>query len=167
MGVQGASHNSGSSGHSSMEASQSPSVSNSAATLMRQSSTVSGEAKHGSSTPSSSLQVLKAAAARAEKWKAEASAGTAGVPFTLFPILKARFWSVGRCVTWFDLFMFVSTYDILKLIVCSSPVKHSHNQAKSGPVNQLCFYRDSASINQSRQQFLLCCCTTNCLRSVC
>ena len=100
MGVQGASHNSGSSGHSSMEASQSPSVSNSAGTLMRQSSTVSGEAKHGSSAPSSSLQVLKAAAARAEKWKAEASAGTAGVPLpcvTLFLILTATLVSWPLC----------------------------------------------------------------------
>ena len=54
-----------------MEASQSPSVSNSAGNLMRQSSTVSGEAKNGSSA----VQVLKAAAARAEQWKAEAAAG--------------------------------------------------------------------------------------------
>lgn len=58
-----------------MEASQSPSVSNSAGNLIRQSSTVSGEAKNGSSVPLSALQVLKAAATRAEKWKAEASAG--------------------------------------------------------------------------------------------
>ena len=63
-----------------MEASQSPSVSNSAGNLMRQSSTVSGEAKNGGNVPSSALQVLKAAASRAEKWKAGASAGTAGAP---------------------------------------------------------------------------------------
>ncbi|KAL3130799.1 hypothetical protein ABBQ38_000136 [Trebouxia sp. C0009 RCD-2024] len=79
MGVQGACHNSGSSGHSSMEASQSPSVSNSAGALMRQSSTVSGEAKTGAGPGAGALQVLQAAAARAEKWKAEASAGAAGV----------------------------------------------------------------------------------------
>lgn len=59
-----------------MEASQSPSVSNSAGALMRQSSTVSGgEPKTGSGA----LQVLQAAAARAEKWKADAAEGAAGV----------------------------------------------------------------------------------------
>lgn len=80
--LQGASHNSGSSGHSSMEASQTPSVSNSAGALMRQSSTVSGEAKIGSGAGpgAGALQVLQAAAARAGKWKADASAGIAGVP---------------------------------------------------------------------------------------
>ena len=57
--------------------------------MMRQSSTVSGgEAKNGSSA----LQVLKAAAARAEKWKAEAAAGArlafshqSSIPLCLLP----------------------------------------------------------------------------------
>ena len=60
-----------------MEASQSPSVSNSAGDLMRQSSTVSGEARN---VPGA-LQVLKAAAARAEKWKSAAPEGTPGKLF--------------------------------------------------------------------------------------
>lgn len=52
-------------------ASQSPSVSNSRGDLLRQSSTVSGEATNGSG----SLQVLRAAAARADQWKAANAAG--------------------------------------------------------------------------------------------
>lgn len=48
-----------------MEASQSPSVANSG-DLLRQSSTVSMEVRNGSGA----LQVLRAAAARADKWKA-------------------------------------------------------------------------------------------------
>ncbi|KAL0037539.1 hypothetical protein WJX77_001507 [Trebouxia sp. C0004] len=68
-----ASANSGSTGHSSMEASQSPSVANSG-DLLRQSSTVSMEARNGSGA----LQVLRAAAARADKWKAANVDGHAG-----------------------------------------------------------------------------------------
>ena len=76
---QGASNNSGSSGHSSMEHSQSPSVSNSVGDLMRQSSTVSGEARNAPGA----LQVLKAAAVRAEQWKAAAAGPPAGLSFAL------------------------------------------------------------------------------------
>lgn len=65
--------NSGSTGHSSMEASQSPSVANSG-DLLRQSSTVSMEARNGSGA----LQVLRAAATRANKWKAANVDGHAG-----------------------------------------------------------------------------------------
>lgn len=65
--------NSGSTGHSSMEASQSPSVANSG-DLLRQSSTVSTEARNGSGA----LQVLRAAAVRADKWKAANVDGHAG-----------------------------------------------------------------------------------------
>ena len=56
-----------------MEASQSPSVANSG-DLLRQSSTVSMEARNGSGA----LQVLRAAAVRADKWKAANVDGHAG-----------------------------------------------------------------------------------------
>jgi len=61
-----------------MEASQSPSVANSG-DLLRQSSTVSMEARNGSGA----LQVLRAAAARADKWKAVNADGHAGWLFVI------------------------------------------------------------------------------------
>ena len=83
--VQGVCGNSGSSGHSSMEASRSPSVSNSG-DLLRQSSTVSGEGRHGTNA----LHVLKAAAARAGKWRAATVQHHAGWQNMSFPRQAAR-----------------------------------------------------------------------------
>ena len=53
-----------------MEASQSPSISNSV-DLVRQSSTVSGEGRNPANA--NALQVLKAAAVRADQWRAATS----------------------------------------------------------------------------------------------
>ena len=64
---------SGSSGHSSIDASQSPSGSNSA-DLLRQSSTVSGDAKE----ESGALPLLQAAAERASNWRAANQNGPRG-----------------------------------------------------------------------------------------
>ena len=82
--VQGAPAQSGSSGHSSMDASQSPSVSNSM-DLLRQSSTVSGEGRNAGNA----LHVLKAAAARADQWRAANSGEAAGWP-TCLPACLAQ-----------------------------------------------------------------------------
>ena len=64
-----------------MDASQSPSVSNSM-DLLRQSSTVSGEGRNAGNA----LHVLKAAAARADQWRAATSGDAAG-QFTCLPAL--------------------------------------------------------------------------------
>lgn len=70
--------NSGSSGRSSNDASQSPTMSNSA-DLLRQSSTVSGAARQ----ESGALPLLQAAADRADKWRAANENGPRGWSLSL------------------------------------------------------------------------------------